>query len=949
MRILKISRVNIFLVSIMMMAILLCCSSQVQADQSGGYTYTVTDGKAQITGYTGVGGDVTIPSVLGGAPVTSIGEGAFISCTGITSISFNLATTTIYDSADTIPDTTKIIGYDPSTAKDYATKYNRTFEVIAPTVNIPDPNLLAAVRYSLNKPTGDIIVYDMQNLTILNASNKGISDLTGLECASNLQTLNLSNNQIINISALANSTKLVTLYISYNQLTDITAIAGMPDLKQLDFGCNQVSNITPLAGLNKLEELKFYGNPVNGGDISILSGKTTIRNLHIDGLNANNLSPVATLSNLEMLWANMNGISDLSPLANLGKLNNLSLTDNQITEISMLVNNSGLGEGTYIDLTNNPLSPQAISDIQTLQSRGVNVVLSLAYTSTVIDSSNKVSLHFNENIANNLTSLDELKNAVTFAADGVNFIALGANDTVSINENTIVVTFNTALTGNNNKIKIAANSIKDATGNVLGTDIITEPIELNISLTNPVLGSFDVEREEDGPSLQINAGDDFWASINIEQNDHSGKLMSPVTNLASFRGYIAYDPDRLEVLEVVPGELIPMSGWTLQQGSQGADGVYVELKGPQDDTFGLSGYGKLLRVHFRALPGAGGSGIFALKGGSFINLDDEAKSFAFGGYLENINGQDILVISDLPPILDISSHVIISSPGVKITEANLQRQTITVRFDQNTLDAWKYPGVDKIKGSISLRKNEMNEWTVLDEDIFDGAVCFGWLDGKLVLSLGSGFSFASGDSLRLKLEEKIYDQTTNSYVNVLDPVETPVFIVPQTLGKPLDLGQWEGMINFGVEGINLSYQGVELNSYSSVAPPTVKVTFNDDGPVIWDAVLRAPNGSIVGFWGYGPGQSREQEIPIDPTWESGDYKLLVKAFWIFDPTDTTMAFSVVPLNIQQGSIPLITGRVLNPDGSAFIRGDNSDVYVKLRRPDNNGDDICGTGINNDGS
>jgi len=500
-------------------------------------------------------------------------------------------------------------------------------------------------------------------------------------------------------------------------------------------------------------------------------------------------------------------------------------------------------------------------------------------------------------------------------------------------------------------------------GNTPGEYVIyghlTNPINVqnvNISLGIKItvvqdisLTSFDVEREEDGPSLQINAGDDFWASINIEQNDHSGKLMSPVTNLASFQGYIAYDSDRLEVLEVVPGELIPASGWTLQQGSQGADGVYVELTGPQGDTVGLSGYGKLLRVHFRSLSGAGGSGIFALKGGSFINLDDEAKSFAFGGYLTSIKGQDIPVISDYPPILGISSHVDIIPAAVKITEANPQRQTIAVSFDQNTLDTWKYPGVDKIRGSISLKKNE-NEWTVLKKDIFDGEVCFGWSGGnKLVLSLGHGFSFASGDSLSFKLEEKIYDRTTNSYVNGLDPVETPVFIVPQTLGKPLDLGQWEGMINFGVEGIHLSYQGEELCSYSSAAPPTVKVLFNEGGPVVWDAVLRAPNGSVVGFWGYGPGQSREQEIPIDLTWESGNYQLLVKAFWLFDPTDTTMAFSVVPLDIQQGSIPLITGRVLQPDGSAFIRGDNSDVYVKLRRLDNSGDDLCGTGINNDGS
>ena len=50
------------------------------AAQSGDYTYTVSNGKATITGYSGGGGAVIIPSKLGGYPVTAIGEGAFYGC-----------------------------------------------------------------------------------------------------------------------------------------------------------------------------------------------------------------------------------------------------------------------------------------------------------------------------------------------------------------------------------------------------------------------------------------------------------------------------------------------------------------------------------------------------------------------------------------------------------------------------------------------------------------------------------------------------------------------------------------------------------------------------------------------------------------------------------------------------------------------------------------------------
>jgi len=72
MGIVKDSKVNIFLLIIAVMAICLCCSGQALADQSGDYTYTVTNNEAQITKYTGSGGAVTI---LGDYPVTRRKQG----------------------------------------------------------------------------------------------------------------------------------------------------------------------------------------------------------------------------------------------------------------------------------------------------------------------------------------------------------------------------------------------------------------------------------------------------------------------------------------------------------------------------------------------------------------------------------------------------------------------------------------------------------------------------------------------------------------------------------------------------------------------------------------------------------------------------------------------------------------------------------------------------------
>jgi len=96
------------------------------ADTSGDWTYTVSNNEATITGYTGAGGAVTIPSEVNGIPVvkvgatwppifgyantsvtsitipnsvTSIGNAAFFRSAGLTSITIPNSVTSISDSA----------------------------------------------------------------------------------------------------------------------------------------------------------------------------------------------------------------------------------------------------------------------------------------------------------------------------------------------------------------------------------------------------------------------------------------------------------------------------------------------------------------------------------------------------------------------------------------------------------------------------------------------------------------------------------------------------------------------------------------------------------------------------------------------------------------------------------------------------------------------------------
>jgi len=71
----------------------------VAADQSGDYTYLVSSGNATITGYTGSGGAIIIPSTLDGDAVGAIGNQSFEYCNSLTSVTIQGSVTTIGEGA----------------------------------------------------------------------------------------------------------------------------------------------------------------------------------------------------------------------------------------------------------------------------------------------------------------------------------------------------------------------------------------------------------------------------------------------------------------------------------------------------------------------------------------------------------------------------------------------------------------------------------------------------------------------------------------------------------------------------------------------------------------------------------------------------------------------------------------------------------------------------------
>jgi hypothetical protein len=217
-------------------------------------------------------------------------------------------------------------------------------------ITFPDPNLEAAVRQAIDKPTGDIYQADLEGLTSLDASWRGIVNLTGLEHATSLTQLDLHSNNISDISPLANLTGMRILHLGWNDISNISPLADLTSLTWLDLDSDQISDISVLAGLTGLTELYLGWNQIS------------------------EIAAIANIAGLGILDLAGNQVSNISPLGGLTSLRELYLPWNQVSDISSLVANSGLGEGDSVDLGYNPLSDTSLyTYIPQLQARGVTV------------------------------------------------------------------------------------------------------------------------------------------------------------------------------------------------------------------------------------------------------------------------------------------------------------------------------------------------------------------------------------------------------------------------------------------------------------------------------------------------------------------------------------------------------------------------------------------------
>ena len=270
-----------------------------------------------------------------------------------------------------------------------------------PPIPIPDSNLRAAIAEALNKSPNEITETDLARLTRIDADERGITDLTGLEHATRLERIEFRNNSISDLSPLKDLTRLNNIKLRGNNITDVSPLANLTNVDWLGLEQNAITDLSPLRRLIKLNGIGIDGNPVSdvsplaslislerlnawrtpitdfsalanlprlrwiefGNDrlisaIPTLKGLKALERLEIHGCNISDLSSLTELIQLEWLELVNNLISDVSPLAQLTDLKILNLDANIISDPSPL---AALTDLEVLYLENN-----AISDVSSL-------------------------------------------------------------------------------------------------------------------------------------------------------------------------------------------------------------------------------------------------------------------------------------------------------------------------------------------------------------------------------------------------------------------------------------------------------------------------------------------------------------------------------------------------------------------------------------------------------
>jgi leucine rich repeat protein len=191
------------------------------------------------------------------------------------------------------------------------------------------------IRYSVDKPYGDILFEDVKNLQVLDLAFKEVKDLSGLEYLVGLKKLGLYGIRVTD--------------------KELKVINTMLRLEELDLANCGISYVGEHAfdKLKNLREIVLDENPGIQIDKNAFAQNTSLEDFMAEDCGIYNLDCLKNVTSIKSVFAQNNHLRSLDALANLTKINYLALNENQITDISGLKGKSLI---THLMMNNNPVS-----------------------------------------------------------------------------------------------------------------------------------------------------------------------------------------------------------------------------------------------------------------------------------------------------------------------------------------------------------------------------------------------------------------------------------------------------------------------------------------------------------------------------------------------------------------------------------------------------------------
>jgi len=249
---------------------------------------------------------------------------------------------------------------------------------------IPDVNLRALVQDELglsNEPnmTDMPFLYSLFATFTSGPESSKVTDLTGLEYATNLTYLDLTDHNVSDLSPLSGLTSLNGLYMSGNNISNLSPLAGLTNLQFLYVAYN--SGITSISTISSLSSLQYFGcSGCSITSVAPVSGLTQLVELQIDYNPVTDITPIFGLPNLTRLGLAGLGLTDISFLSNWPNMTYLSLSSNTGADFSSLdqftlltslyIYNASIGDisflSTLVNLERLGLAQNAIEDISSI-------------------------------------------------------------------------------------------------------------------------------------------------------------------------------------------------------------------------------------------------------------------------------------------------------------------------------------------------------------------------------------------------------------------------------------------------------------------------------------------------------------------------------------------------------------------------------------------------------